>query len=68
MFFFLQEILDQVADIDMVLKFKCCDEFTSLERSSSVLRMKSQGEQLISPNVAWKEKFPFYAEQVIIWC
>lgn len=65
-FCFLQKILDQIADIDMVLNFKCPNESTSLERSSSVLRMKSQGEQLISANLAWKEKFAFYAEQVLI--
>ncbi|OWM74007.1 probable adenylate kinase 7, mitochondrial [Punica granatum] len=57
------EILDQIADIDLVLNFKCKEESTSLHKTTLSHRLTPQGEQMISTDLAWKEKFAFYAEQ-----
>lgn len=61
---FLQEILDQIADIDLVLNFKCTEECTSVHRSPLCPKVKPQDEELISADLAWKERFAFYAEEV----
>lgn len=60
----MQEILDQIADIDLVLNFKCTEECTSLHKSPPSPKVKPQDEELISADLAWKERFAFYAEQV----
>ncbi|KAK4768605.1 hypothetical protein SAY87_003746 [Trapa incisa] len=57
------EILDQIADINLVLNFKCTEECTSLHMSPPCPKVKPQDEELIYADLAWKERFSFYAEQ-----
>lgn len=61
----LQEILDEIANIDSVLNFKCTEECTSLHKSFPSPKLKFQDEGLIPADLAWKEKFAFYAEQLV---
>lgn len=74
LFYLLQEILDQIADIDLVVNFKCTEEClvkNHLEsRNCSHGRDNAQKSSFADAENVWKEKLRIYAEQVfsiIIW-
>ncbi|KAB1217344.1 adenylate kinase [Morella rubra] len=53
------EILDELAEIDLVVNFKCADDF--------LMRDQERGTfALIFQDGTWKEKLQVYAKQVVI--
>lgn len=69
---FLQEILDQIVDVDLVVNFKCNEEHLikkNLESEACAprqefLSMGNAGFSSADAASAWKEKFRIYSEQV----
>ena len=61
-----QEILDQIADVDLVLNFKSSDKDPAKSELGNGLNLQSQGSWIRSfPEAsALKEKLRTYAEQV----
>lgn len=59
------EILDQIADIDLVLNLKCADKHLAKSELGNKFNVKSQGNWIRSfpEEAAWKEKLRTYAEQ-----
>jgi len=70
MSFFLQEILDQLVDIDLVVNFKCCEDGFHVSRSASDCNLPSDGTKpsLSSQDRTTEDSEPnittFHREQV----
>ncbi|XP_050234852.1 probable adenylate kinase 7, mitochondrial [Mercurialis annua] len=54
------EVLDQIADIDLVVNFKCTEE--NLVKKE-FLTFKNATSSVTAAGTAWKEKFRIYAEE-----
>ncbi|EEF50932.1 adenylate kinase 1 chloroplast, putative [Ricinus communis] len=54
------EILDQIADIDLIVNFKCTEE--NLVKKD-LITVKNSTSSVTGAGTAWKEKFRIYAEQ-----
>lgn len=63
LFFFLQEILDQIADIDLVVNFKSTEVNMVSPRREFLSMSKTSATAAGGP---WKENFDIYAEQVYL--
>ena len=61
-FFFSQEILDQIADIDLVVNFKCTEEYMLKKSSESEFLHIGNPKDVGS---SWTENVHGYSEQVI---